>query len=260
MNKINYGVYNMSGEISFLQPGERLDDLQINNYKIIQKPQKFCFGMDAVLLSAFAIIRKGCNVLDLGTGTGILPLLLAAKTEARHFDALEIQEEIANMAMRSVKLNHLEDKINITCGDICKASEIFGKGIFDAVTTNPPYMNNNHGLKNKGLPKAIARHEILCTLEDVIRESSLVLKEQGKLYMVHRPFRLAEIFSILYKYRLEPKRMCLIHPFIDKEPNMVLIEAVKNGNPMVKIEPPVIVYDSPGKYTKRVLEIYGPDI
>lgn len=250
----------MSAENSYLQPGERLDDLQINNYKIIQHPKKFCFGMDAVLLSAFAQIRKGGNVLDLGTGTGILPILLAAKTEANHFDALEIQPGSVDMAKRSVRLNNLSYKIDIKCGDICKASEIYGKGIFDAVTSNPPYMNNNHGLKNPDMPKAIARHEIFCTLEDVIRETSLVLKEHGKLYMVHRPFRLSEIFSILNRYKLEPKRMCLIHPFIDKEPNMVLIEAVKDGNPMLKIEPPIIVYDYPGKYTKRILEIYGPNI
>ena len=250
----------MSAEKLYLQPGERLDDLQINNYKIIQHPQKFCFGMDAVLLSAFAQIRKGGNVLDLGTSTGILPILLAAKTEANHFDALEIQQESVDMAKRSVLLNNLSDKIHITYGDICKASEIYGKGIFDAVTANPPYMNNNHGLKNPGMPKAIARHEILCTHEEVIRESSIVLKEHGRLYMVHRPFRLAEIFSTLNQYKLEPKRMCLVHPFIDKEPNMVLIEAVKAGNPMLKIEPPVIVYDTPGKYTERILEIYGPNI
>jgi len=247
-------------EKNFLKPGERLDDLQINNYKIIQNPSKFCFGMDAVLLSAFATLRKGDNVLDLGTGTGILPILLTAKTSARHYDALEIQPESADMAKRSVEFNHLADKINIICGDLCKASEIFGKNIFDAVTANPPYMNNHHGLKNPDMPKAIARHEILCTLDDVIRESSLVLKEHGKLYIIHKPFRLAEIFNVLKNYRLEPKRMCLVYPFIDKEPNMVLIEAVKNGNPMVKIEPPVIVYDTPGKYTDRVLKIYGPYI
>lgn len=250
----------MIDEKDFLQAGKRLDDLQINNYKIIQHPEKFCFGMDAVLLSAFANLRKGGNVLDLGTGTGILPILLAAKTDAGHFDALEIQPESADMAKRSVLYNKLENKINIICGDICQASEIFGKCIFDAVTTNPPYMNNNHGLKNPDMPKAIARHEILCTLDDILRESSLVLKEHGRLYMVHRPFRLAEIFASLHKYRLEPKRMCLVHPFIDKEPNMVLIEAVKDGNPMIKIEPPLIVYDLPGKYTKRILKIYGPYI
>lgn len=250
----------MCDENIFLHPDERLDDLQINNYKIIQHPKKFCFGMDAVLLSAFANLRKGDNVLDLGTGTGILPILLAAKTDAKHYDALEIQHDSADMAKRSVLLNKLEDKINIVCGDICKASEIFGKSVFDAVTTNPPYMNNNHGLKNPDMPKAIARHEILCTLEDVIRESSAVLKEHGRLYIIHKPFRLAEIFTVLKKYKLEPKRMCLVHPFIDKEPNMVLIEAVKDGNSMIKIEPPVIVYDAPKKYTDRILKIYGPYI
>lgn len=250
----------MSDEKAFLYPDERLDDLQIKDYKIIQHPKKFCFGMDAVLLSAFANLRKGDNVLDLGTGTGILPILLAAKTDAKHYDALEIQPESADMAKRSVLFNKLEDKINIICGDICKASEIFGRGIFDAVTTNPPYMNNNHGLKNPTMPKAIARHEILCTLDDVIRESATVLKEHGRLYIVHKPFRLAEIFTTLKKYKLEPKKMCLVHPFIDKEPNMVLIEAVKDGNPMIKIEPPIIVYNTPGNYTDRILKIYGPYI
>ncbi len=250
----------MFDEKAFLHPDERLDDLQIKNYKIIQHPKKFCFGMDAVLLSAFANLRKGDNVLDLGTGTGIIPILLAAKTDAKHYDALEIQPDSADMAKRSVIFNKLEDKINIICGDICKASEIFGKSTFDAVTANPPYMNNNHGLKNPTMPKAIARHEILCTLDDVIRESAAVLKEHGRLYIIHKPFRLAEIFTTLKRYKLEPKKMCLVHPFIDKEPNMVLIEAVKDGNPMIKIEPPIIVYNTPGKYTDRILKIYGPYI
>ena len=248
---------NFINETDFLLPGERLDDLQIKNYKIIQNPEKFCFGMDAVLLSAFANLRKNDNVLDLGTGTGILPVLLAAKTGAKHFEALEIQPESVDMASRSVQYNNLQDRINITCGDICHASEIYGKSCFEAITTNPPYMNDNHGIKNPDMPKAIARHEILCTLENVIRESSLLLKPLGRLYMVHRPFRLGEIFSTMNKYKLEPKRMQLVHPYIDKEPNMVLIEAVRGGKPMIKIEPPVIVYESPDKYTEQLLEIYG---
>ncbi|MCI5586352.1 MAG: tRNA1(Val) (adenine(37)-N6)-methyltransferase [Lachnospiraceae bacterium] len=244
-------------EKDFLRDGERFDDLQRNNYKIIQNPDKFCFGMDAVLLSHFTTLRKRDNVLDLGTGTGILPILLSAKTDAEHFDALEIQEESVDMAKRSVMFNHLEDRISIIHGDIKEASSIFDVASFDAITTNPPYMNNNHGLKNPDMPKAIARHEILCTFDDIARESSRLLKPHGRLYMVHRPFRLAEIINTLNKYRLETKRICLVYPFIDKEPNMVLIEAVKDGNPMVKFEPPIIVYEAPGKYTKQIMKIYG---
>lgn len=239
-----------------LKPGERIDDLQCNGYQIIQNPQKFCFGMDAVLLSSFAKLGKLENVLDMGTGTGVLPILLSAKTQAAHFEALEIQEESADMARRSVMLNQLQNRIHITTGDLTAASSLFGKHTFDAVVTNPPYMNDRHGLKNPDLPKAIARHEIFCTLEDVIRESSNVLKPKKSLYMVHRPFRLAEIFRIMSKYRMEPKRMCLVHPYVYKEPNMVLVEAVRDGNPMLKIEPPVIVYERPDVYTKQLLEQY----
>ncbi|MCI8563397.1 MAG: tRNA1(Val) (adenine(37)-N6)-methyltransferase [Lachnospiraceae bacterium] len=239
-----------------LYPDERLDDLQRNGYKIIQNPNKFCFGIDAVLLSGFADIKKGSRVLDLGTGTGILPILLAAKTEAKSFEGLEIQEESADMARRSVAYNGLQELIHITTGNIAEASSLFGCSSFDAVVTNPPYMNDKHGLKNPDMAKAIARHEILCSLEDVVRESSRVLQPKKSLFMVHRPFRLAEIFQTLQKHHMEPKRMRLIHPYLKKEPNMVLIEAVKDGNPMIKIEPPLIVYKSPGVYTKEILELY----
>ncbi|RKI41486.1 tRNA1(Val) (adenine(37)-N6)-methyltransferase [bacterium D16-51] len=241
---------------SCLYPEERLDDLQRNGYKIIQNPNKFCFGIDAVLLSGFADIKKGSRVLDLGTGTGILPILLAAKTEAKSFEGLEIQEESADMARRSIAYNGLQELIHITTGNIAEASSLFGCSSFDAVVTNPPYMNDKHGLKNPDMPKAIARHEVLCSLEDVIRESSRVLQPKKSLFMVHRPFRLAEIFQALTKYHLEPKRMRLVHPYLNKEPNMVLIEAVKDGNPMLKIEPPLIVYKSPGVYTDEILELY----
>lgn len=243
----------------YLREGERFDDLQRNGYQIIQNPEKFCFGIDAVLLSSFAKLSKGQRVLDLGTGTGILPLLLSAKTDAASFEALEIQEESADMARRSVAYNKLESKIHITTGNIVEASSIYGNQTFDAIVTNPPYMNNHHGLKNPDLPKAIARHEILCSLDDVLRESAKLLKPKKSLYMVHRPFRLAEIMRTMMKYHLEPKRMCLVHPYIDKEPNMVLIEAVKDGNPMIKIEPPIIVYQSPNVYTTQLLELYGYD-
>lgn len=236
---------------------ERIDDLQRNGYQIIQKKKGFCFGMDAVLLSGFAQVKEGEAVLDLGTGTGIIPILLEAKTQGKHFTGLEIQEEMAEMASRSVCLNHLEERVDIVRGDIKEASRLFGKASFDVVTSNPPYMNDNHGLKNPDLPKAIARHEVLCTLEDVCREASLLLKSGGRFYMVHRPHRLAEIITALKNYKLEPKRMKLVHPFADKEANMVLIEAVRGGRSMMKVEAPVIVYREPGIYTQEIYDVYG---
>lgn len=239
-----------------LKPEERLDDLQIHGYQIIQHPEKFCFGMDAVLLSSFVSCRPGDIAADLGTGTGVIPILLTAKTPAAHIDALEIQEESADMARRSVSYNELEDKIQIITGDIKEASHIWKPSSYDIITTNPPYMNDNHGLKNPDMPKAIARHEVLCTLEDVIREGARLLKPGGHFFMVHRPFRLVEIITTLTKYKLEPKRMRLVHPFADKEPNMVLIDAVRGGNRMVKLEAPLIVYSSPGVYTEEIHAIY----
>lgn len=239
-----------------LLENERLDDLQ-NGYMIIQNSEKFCFGMDAVLLSAFAGIRQGETVLDMGTGTGIIPILLKAKTQGSHFTGLEIQQECADMALRSVVYNHLESDITIVHGDIKEASAIFGRASFDVVTSNPPYMIHSHGLENPHMPKAIARHEILCTLEDVISQAAQVLTDKGRFYMVHRPFRLAEIMSILMKHRMEPKRMRLVYPYVDKEPNMVLIEARCGGNSRITVEKPLIVYDKPGKYTREILDIYG---
>lgn len=240
-----------------LKDNERIDDLQRNGYKIIQKRDGFCFGMDAVLLSGFANVKQGEKALDLGTGTGIIPLLLEAKYQGSHYAGLEIQEEMAEMAARSVALNRLEDKISIVTGDIKEASRLFGAASFDVVTSNPPYMNDAHGLKNPDLPKAIARHEVLCSLEDVVREASRLLRPGGRFYMVHRPHRLAEIITALKKQRLEPKRMKLVHPFVDKEANMVLIEAVRGGRSMIKVEAPVVVYKEPGVYTDEIYTIYG---
>lgn len=237
--------------------GERIDELHRNGYRIIQKEQGFCFGMDAVLLSGFASVKPGESALDLGTGTGIIPILLEAKTEGKHFTGLEIQEEFADMAGRSVRLNGLESKIDIVLGDIKEAGRIFGGASFDVVTTNPPYMNDSHGLKNPDLPKAIARHEVLCTLEDVVREGARVLRPGGRFYMVHRPRRLIEILSALTSHKLEPKRMKFVHPFADKEANMVLIEAVRGGGPLMKVEKPLIVYKEQGVYTDEIYDIYG---
>jgi len=236
---------------------ERIDDLQCNGYRILQKKDGFCFGMDAVLLSGFARVQAGERALDLGTGTGIIPILLSAKTAGDSFTGLEIQEAFAEMAGRSVQLNGLADRVKIVQGDIREASRLFGKASFDVVTSNPPYMNDAHGLKNPDLPKAIARHEVLCTLAELVRETALLLKPGGRFYLVHRPHRLVEIITVLREYKLEPKRMKLVHPFIDKEANMVLIEAFRGGGPMMKVEAPIIVYQEPGVYTSEIYDIYG---
>lgn len=246
-----------SNEEDYLKPGERVDELHRNNYKIIQNTKKFCFGMDAVLLSGFAKVLPGEKVLDLGTGTGIIPILLEAKTEGKHFTGLEIQEESADMARRSVSLNGLKDKVDIVTGDIKEAASIFGAASFEVVTSNPPYMTHNHGLVNPGEAKAIARHEILCSLEDVIREAAKTLKPNGRFYLVHRPFRLAEIINTLTSYKLEPKRMKLVYPYVDKEPNMVLLECVKGGKSRLTVEAPLIVYKEPNVYTDEIYDIYG---
>ena len=240
-----------------LKEGERLDDLQRNGFQIIQNPGRFCFGMDAVLLSGFSRAQEGDKVLDLGTGTGIIPILMAAKTRAEHFTALEIQEESADMARRSVLLNGLESQIDIVQGDMKEAENFFKAASFDVVTCNPPYMIGQHGIANPEEPKAIARHEICCTLEDVVRVTAKLLRPGGNFFMVHRPFRLAEIMTVLTKYKLEPKRMQLVHPYIDRDPNMVLIEANRGGKARMKIEPPLIIYESPGVYTEPVQKQYG---
>ena len=242
---------------NLLKENERIDDLQRNGYRIIQDPERFCFGMDAVLLSGFAAVKDGARVLDLGTGTGIIPILLAAKTGAAHLTGLEIQPDSADMAERSVALNGLEEKIDIVTGDIKEAGSIFDAASFDVITCNPPYMIGRHGLKNPEDAKAIARHEILCTLEDVVEQTAKLLKPGGKFFLVHRPFRLAEIMVTLKKYKLEPKRMQLVYPFVDKEPNMVLLEAARGGRPRMTVEKPLIVYREPGVYMAEIYDIYG---
>jgi len=240
-----------------LRDDERIDDLQRNHYGIIQRKGAFCFGMDAVLLSGFSVVKEGERVLDLGTGTGIIPILLTAKTEGKHFTGLEIQEESADMARRSVAYNHLENKIEIVTGDIKEASRLFALASFDVVTSNPPYMNDAHGLKNPSDGKAIARHEVLCTLEDVIREGTKVMRPGGRFYMVHRPRRLIEIIQTMKANGLEPKRMKLVHPYADREANMVLIEAVRGGGALLKVEAPVIVFNEQGEYSEEIRTTYG---
>lgn len=240
-----------------LRENERMDDLQRNGYRIIQNPAKFCFGMDAVLLSGFVRVKQDADVLDMGTGTGIIPLLLAAKTRAAHISAIEIQAESADMARRSVQLNNLTDKIDIVMGDIREADKIFHAASFDVVTCNPPYMIGKHGIANPDAPKAIARHEILCTLEDVVRNAARLLRTGGSFFMVHRPFRLAEIITVMTAYKLEPKRMQLVYPYVDKEPNMVLIEGCRGGRPRMTVEKPLIVFKEPNVYADEICDVYG---
>ena len=240
-----------------LKDGERLDELHRNGYRIIQDPKRFCFGMDAVLLSGFAKVKPGEHVIDLGTGTGIIPILLEAKTKGEMFTGLEIQPESADMAARSVRLNHLEDRVRIVTGDLRQAEQIFGASSFHVVTCNPPYMTDLHGLKNPSEARAIARHEILCTLQDVVSQASRLLMPGGRFYMVHRPFRLAEIITCLCSFGLEPKRMRLVYPFVDKEPNMVIIEGLSGGRSRITVEKPLIVYREQGVYTDEIYEIYG---
>lgn len=231
---------------SEIRPGERLDDLQIRGLELIQDPEKFCFGVDAVFLSDFVRVRPGESVLDLGTGNGIIPVLLSAKTEARHITGLEIQADTAEMARRSVAHNHLEDRIDIVTGDIKEAAELFRPAFFDVITTNPPYMLADHGIRNPDDAKAVARHEILCTLDDILRESMRLMQDKSRFYMIHRPFRLTEIMIKMHEYKIEPKRIRFIHPYIDKEPTMVLIEGVRGAKPRVTVEPPLIIFDRHG--------------
>ena len=242
----------------YLKEGERIDSLQRNGYDIIQHPGKFCFGMDAVLLSAFAKVNRGENVLDLCTGTGVLPILLCAKTEGETFTGLEIQEESADMAKRSVLMNGLSARVKITEGDLLEAEALFAAASFDVVTCNPPYLKKEGGLINPSDSLAIARHEIACTLEDVLKAAAYALKPGGRLYMVHRPFRLAEIIRGMSACGLEPKTLRMVYPKADSEPNMVLIEGRLGAKSGMVVEKPLIIMDGDGKYTKEVSDIYGP--
>lgn len=226
-----------------LKQGERLDDLMRDGLELIQNPEKFCFGVDAVFLTDFVKVRAGERALDMGTGTGIIPILLSAKTDGEHFTGLEIQEDMAEMARRSVRHNRLEGKIDIVTGDIKEAAAIFRPSFFDVITTNPPYMPAEHGLKNPTDAKAIARHEVLCTLDDILRESMRLLQDKGRFYMVHRPFRLTEILTKMSQYKIEPKRLRFVHPYEDKEPTMLLVEGVRGARSGITVEPPLILYD-----------------
>ena len=240
-----------------LRRGERLDDLQLKDLWFIQNPTYFCFGMDAVLLSSYARIKKGSRVLDLCSGSGIIPILLSAKTQAARVTGLELFEENADLAKRNIALNRLEDRVDFICGDVKAYKSLLQEASFDAVTCNPPYMKATHGLQGKSDLITAARHETRATLEDVASAASYALKSGGRFFMVHRPFRLPEIILCLSKYHLEVKGMRLVYPFADREPNLILLEAVKGGRPRMKAEPPLIVCEKPGVYTPEVLAMYG---
>lgn len=230
-------------EDTLLLPGERLDDLQLSGMYIIQNKKRFCFGVDAVFLTDFVRVKEGDTVLDMGTGTGVIPLLLSAKTKASHLTGLEIQKESAHMAKRSVRYNGLQDRIDIVEGDIKEASHLFRGRYFDVITVNPPYMAGSTGLQNKKDAMTIARHEVLCTVDDILRESMRLLQDKGRIFMVHRPHRLAELLIKFHQYHMEAKRIQLIHPYADKEPTMVMIEGVRGAKTGLKIEPPIVMYE-----------------
>lgn len=245
------------GELLREECGERLDDLQCNGLYIIQDPDKFCFGIDAVLLSNFVKVKKNGHVVDLCTGSGIVPILLSAKTGAKKITGIEIQSDIADMARRSVSYNKLDEKIDIINDDISNALKYINNCSVDSVCVNPPYMKDTTAIKNPDLPMAIARHELLTDLETVINIASKLLKESGKFFMVHRPSRLSEIFASMRQNRIEPKRLRFIHPYIESKANLVLIEGAKGSGVWMDVESPLVVYKDKNVYTDEVLKIYG---
>lgn len=243
---------------SLLRPGERLDDLQCRNLHLIQNPDWFCFGVDAVLLASYAAkaIKKDARVLDLCSGNGIVPLLLSAKSPAKEITGLEIQEPVWEMANRSVKFNHLEDKIQMICGDLKEAETIFGRSFFQYITCNPPYKEAGSGILSATDTVTLARHEILCSLEDIIRVSSIILEPLGKLCLIHRPERLADIFCLMRKYGMEPKRLRFVHPCAGKTATMILVEGARQGKPRLFLDPPLYIYQKPGIYSEEINQIY----
>lgn len=242
-----------------IKSDERVDDLQLGGLCIIQNPAWFCFGVDAVLLADFSkkSIKKDNTVLDLCTGNGIVPILLSQKSLASHITGIEIQKPVAEMANRSIAMNDLENKVEIIEDDLNNAVERFGKCSFDNITCNPPYKEATGGLKNSGDIVTAARHEIFCTLQDVIRVSAQLLKPYGKLSMIHRPERLVEIICLMREERIEPKRLRFVHPAADKTATMILIEGAKYGKPKLFLEPPLYVYGADGNYSDEIDKIYG---
>lgn len=241
-----------------LKENERIDDLEFKNLKIIQNKDGFCFGIDSILLTDFAKnIKPNSKVIDLGTGTGIIPILLYGKTKNTKFVGVEIQPEVAEMANRSVKLNLLENNIEILNINILELSKIYNRGSFDVVTTNPPYKKINTGVINENNKKLISRHEITASLDDFIRTAAFLLKDLGEFYMVHRPDRLVDIFYEMRKNKIEPKKIKFIYPNKNKKANLVLIKGIKNGKQFLEFENNLYVYNEDGNYTDEILKIYN---
>lgn len=241
-----------------LEKNERIDDLEINGLKIVQNEKWFCFGVDAVLLSDFAKkMKKGAKLLDLGTGTAILPILLSAKTDYEKAVGVEVQEELCKMARKSVMLNGLENRIEILCKNIKELNENFEKNTFDVVITNPPYKKERSGIINENIQKVISRHEIEANLEDFIKISFDLLKDKGEFYMVHHPERLTDILFYMRKYKIEPKNLKFVFSRQNKIPKLVLIKGVKNAKAFLNVEPNLYIYDDNGNYTDEFLKIYG---
>lgn len=241
-----------------LKNNERIDDLQYKGLKIIQNEKDFCFGIDAVLLSDFAKgIKKDSYVVDLCTGNGIIAILLSGKTEAKEIIGVEIQEHVAEMANRSVEMNNIQERVKIINENLTKLKDKIKAGSVDAITVNPPYKAKNSGLINERDTKTIARHEISCTLEDIIIEAARELKSSGNLYMIHKTERLVDILSLMRKYKIEPKRIRFIHPNVNEAPNLVLVEGTRSGKSFLKVEKPLYVYKENGEYTEDIKKIYG---
>ena len=243
-----------------LKENERIDDLELNNLKIIQNKNGFCFGIDSVLLSDFSRdLPKNATALDLGTGTGILGILLCGKTNLSKIYGIEIQKDVADMAKRSIELNNLTNKFEIINDDIKNLSNHFQNDSFDAIISNPPYKKDNCGIKNESETKLISRHEITASLEDFISISSKLLKNNCSLYMVHRPERLSDLFYLLKKYKLEPKKLRIVQSYYDSKPKLILVKATKNAKSFLNIEKPLIIYNKDGSYTDEIYEIYGKE-
>lgn len=241
-----------------LNKNERIDDLQYKGLKLIQNKDGFCFGVDSVLLSDFAkTIKQNSTVVDIGTGTGIIGLLLCKKTSLKKIYGVEIQKDVAEMAKRSIELNNLQNKFEIINSDINDIFDLLKPNAIDCIVTNPPYKKVNTGIKNEDEKQMISRHEVKCTLEDIIEKGSKLLKDRGEFYMVHRAERMVDIMCLLRKYRLEPKNIRFVHPKHDEKPNLILVKAIKYANEFLKIDKPLVIYDENGNYTEEINKIYG---